>query len=214
MQPPVLHTILGQTFWLSASRAIFWESKKTLIVSDLHLGKSGHFRKAGIAVPQQVLQEDMQRLVSLLQYFSPETVIVVGDFFHSTANREHDFFRRWRDDLSARIVLVRGNHDILKADWYREAGIEVVEDHLCIDSFCFSHDRFEVPEGLYTFSGHIHPGVVINGLGRQSLRFPCFFFTRDYCVLPAFGKFTGLANMQPAKEDVVYALVEQSVIRL
>jgi DNA ligase-associated metallophosphoesterase len=214
MQPPVLHTIHGQAFWLSAERAVFWESQKTLIVSDLHLGKSGHFRKAGIPVPQQVLQEDMQRLVSLLHYFNPETVIVVGDFFHSTANREHEFFRRWREDLAPRIVLVRGNHDILKADWYRDAGIEVVEGHLCIDRFCFSHDRFEVPEGLYTFSGHIHPGVVINGLGRQSLRFPCFFFTPDYCVLPAFGKFTGLASMQAAKEDAVYAVVEKAVIKL
>ena len=30
---------------------MFWEEEKALIVSDLHFGKTGHFRKSGIAVP-------------------------------------------------------------------------------------------------------------------------------------------------------------------
>ena len=66
MQAPILHTIQEQHFWLSAHRAIFWEEQKALILSDLHFGKTGHFRKAGIAVPQQVYKEDLQRLISLL----------------------------------------------------------------------------------------------------------------------------------------------------
>ncbi|MDB5197716.1 MAG: metallophosphoesterase [Flaviaesturariibacter sp.] len=214
MQPPILHTIHKQKFWLSAQRSLFWEEQKALIVSDLHLGKSGHFRKAGIPVPQQVLKEDMQRLVTLLHHFNPEKLIVVGDFFHSTANLELDFFIRWRGDISQQIILVRGNHDILKKEWYASADIDVIESHLCIDRFCFSHDLYEVPEGLYTFSGHIHPGVLIHGLGKQSLRFPCFYFTEDYCVLPAFGKFTGLATVQPTKDDTVFAVVENAVIKM
>lgn len=215
MQPPLLHQIFEQHFWLSAQRALYWEEKKTLVVSDLHLGKSGHFRKAGIAVPAQVLMEDMQRLVTLLHYFNPKQLIVVGDFFHSTNNPEHDFFKRWREDLShLKIILVKGNHDILKKEWYAAAGIELINDYLCMDQFCFSHDRYDVPEGLYTFSGHIHPGIVVNGLGKQSLRFPCFYFSSSYCILPAFGTFTGLANVQPAKDDVVYAVVEKSLVKL
>lgn len=214
MQPPVLHTIHDQKFWLSAQRSVFWEAQKTLIISDLHLGKSGHFRKAGIPVPQQVLKEDMHRLLTLLHHFKSEKLIVVGDFFHSTANLELDLFTRWRADLDLPIILVRGNHDILKKEWYAGAGIEVVENHLCIDQFCFSHDLDEVPEGLYAFSGHIHPGIVIHGLGKQSLRFPCFYFTPTYCVLPAFGGFTGLATVRPAKADKVYAVVENAVIRI
>ncbi|RYY98025.1 MAG: ligase-associated DNA damage response endonuclease PdeM [Chitinophagaceae bacterium] len=215
MQPPLLHTHLGQRLWLSAQRALFWEEERILLLSDLHLGKSGHFRKAGIPVPAGVMKEDMQRLLHLLGHFRPERLVVVGDLFHSRDNREHDLFRRWRDDLpDQRITLVRGNHDILSKDWYREAGIEVVEEPMRIGPYCFAHDPADAPAGVYTFCGHLHPGVVLHGLGRQSLRFPCFYFAPEYCILPAFGKFTGLANVHPQKTDIVFAVVEQSVIRM
>jgi uncharacterized protein len=44
------HTISDNTFLLSTNRTIFWEEGKVLILSDLHLGKSGHFCKADIAI--------------------------------------------------------------------------------------------------------------------------------------------------------------------
>jgi hypothetical protein len=55
---------------------------------------------------------------------------------------------------------------------------------------------------------------VINGLGKQTLRFPCFYFTPRYSILPAFGKFTGLASVQPSSKDVVYAIAEETLIKL
>lgn len=213
MKAPLQHKILDQTFWLTPQRALFWEEQKALILSDLHLGKTGHFRKAGIAVPQAVLKEDLQRLLMLAQHFHPEQLIVVGDFFHSRANLEHELFKRWRHDVPhLAIRLVRGNHDILEAEWYRQAAIEVLEDDLLLGDFCFTHERCEDSKAPFTFCGHIHPGVVIEGLGRQSLRFPCYYLTPSYCILPAFGKFTGLAPVRPRKEDTVYAIVEDALI--
>lgn len=215
MKAPLLHKLNGQTLWLSAERALFWEEQKALVLSDLHLGKTGHFRKAGIAVPQAVLREDMQRLMTLLHYFKPGQLIVVGDFFHSHANRELELFQRWRGDVpDLSIKLVRGNHDILTAEWYAEAAIEVIELDLKLEPFAFTHDNCGFSAAAYTFCGHIHPGIVINGLGRQSLRFPCFYFTPQYCILPAFGKFTGLAAVQPTAGDAVYAIVEQTLMRI
>ena len=60
---PFSYRIKGQQLWLSADRCIFWEEEKALIVSDLHFGKTGHFRKSGIAIPPSVYKEDLQRLV-------------------------------------------------------------------------------------------------------------------------------------------------------
>ena len=34
---------------------------------------------------------------------------------------------------------------------------------------------------------------------RERVRLPCFFFTRDYAILPAFGPFTGMADVEPRK---------------
>ena len=69
MQAPVSHKLSGQTFWLSAQRIIFWEEQKVLILSDLHLGKTGHFRKAGIAVPQAVYKEDLATAFKFVALF-------------------------------------------------------------------------------------------------------------------------------------------------
>ena len=215
MQAPTPYKIHGQNLWLTAQRSVYWEEEKALIASDLHFGKTGHFRKWGIGVPQNIYKEDLQRLISLLHYFKPQKLIVVGDFFHSSANTELDWFKRWREDFAhIKIILVRGNHDILNESWYKEAAIEVVHPTLQIASFLFSHDQCEIAAGVYSFCGHIHPGVIIHGLGKQSLRFPCFYFGEDYCILPAFSKFTGAVAMDRSAADVIYAIVENELVKL
>jgi len=213
MEAPIPHTISGQQLWLSAQRSIYWEAEKALIVSDLHFGKTGHFRKAGIGVPQNVYKEDLQRLVSLLHGFRAEQLIVVGDFFHSSANMELDLFRRWRADFrSLQVRLVRGNHDILHSDWYADSSIEVIEGDLRVQNLRFIHEPCDAVEGYYTFCGHIHPGIMLQGLGRQSLRLPCFYFGAQQCILPAFSKFTGLALLPQQKGSTVFAIAENKLV--
>jgi len=38
----------------------------------------------------------------------------------------------------------------------------------------------------------MHPGIRIDGLAKQSLILPCFYFNGSNFVLPAFGYLTGL----------------------
>jgi DNA ligase-associated metallophosphoesterase len=217
MLVPTPYKLMQQQLWLSADRCIFWEEEKTLIVSDLHFGKTGHFRKYGIAVPQSVYKNDLQRLVHQLQYFQPKKLIVVGDLFHSSENKELQLFCKWRNDFpSLEIHLVKGNHDILHEDWYREAGICVWDEELSVPPFHFRHDLGEAApiSGRYLFSGHIHPGVRIKGMGKQSLCLPCFYFAQNFCVLPAFSEFTGTARIDPENGDAVFAIVEKKLVQL
>jgi len=212
MQQIIPKIILGNNFLLSPDRAIYWEEKKTLILSDLHFGKTGHFRKAGIPVPQSVFKEDIQRFVTLLQSFKPGRVIVIGDMFHSRDNKEHELFIKWRKDFEQlHLQLVMGNHDILHRDWYHEAGIDTIQNKLDIGCFSFVHDINDTGnencEEIYIFSGHIHPGISIQGLSKQSLRFPCFYFAKQYAVLPAFSKFTGYHPIKPKRGENVYAII-------
>jgi uncharacterized protein len=236
MQPAFSHRIRGQQLWLSPHRCLFWEEERSLILSDLHFGKTGHFRKAGIAVPQSVYREDLLRLLSLIQYFQPRQLLVVGDLFHSRENKELDLFRRWRDDFpDLGIRLILGNHDILHEVWYEKAGITVTLDSLRVGPFAFIHDIDEMGEEdarasdtrsasvvvgqdrtagtagkaemPYFFSGHLHPGIRIRGMGKQSLQFPCFYFGGQYAILPAFGKFTGTVSIDPPPESNVFAIL-------
>jgi DNA ligase-associated metallophosphoesterase len=212
VQVPEKLLLHQQTLWLSPERCIFWEEQNSLIVSDLHFGKTGHFRKSGIAIPQNVYKEDLQRLVDQLQYFKPAQLIVVGDLFHSAANKELELFLKWRNDFqSLHIELVKGNHDILKKEWYSSANISVTTDHLSLANFCFVHDIKEACEASagidYYFSGHMHPCISVKGIGRQELKFPCYYFNNEYAVLPAFGKFTGTALIEKKAKDIVYAII-------
>ncbi|TAG12517.1 MAG: ligase-associated DNA damage response endonuclease PdeM [Sphingobacteriia bacterium] len=218
MTAPILHIVEQNRFWLSPHRAIFWEDEKALIVSDTHFGKTGHFRKHGIAVPPQVYQEDLQRFFNLIHEFKVEKIIIVGDFFHSVANEELNLFLKWRSDfLPIHFILVRGNHDILHNNWYTGADIKVYDGVFTLNGFQFVHDPAILTttnKSLFTFSGHIHPGIAIKGMAKQSLKFPCFYFTQHQCILPAFSKFSGLKIMKQKKGSRVFILNEGAVIPL
>ncbi len=213
----VLHSILNNRFILSADRTIFWEEEKALILSDLHFGKSGHFRKNGIGIPQNVFKEDLQRLFSAIQYYLPKKIIIVGDLFHSKSNSEHDLFLKWRQDIpQLEFHLVMGNHDILPASFYETATLTIHRPYLQLGNFVFTHDLadMDLDTNLFYFSGHIHPGVKIEGLARQSLQVPCFYFNDQFAILPAFGKFTGTHAISVSKKDKVYALAGNKVLCL
>ncbi len=216
MHAPVKHTINDQTFWLSPQRCIFWEEQQALILSDLHLGKTGHFRKHGIAVPQKIFTEDMQRLIDQIAYFKPRQVIAVGDLFHSEANKEMDLFLKWRNDFPAiDFILVKGNHDILQTEWYAQANVRVYHGQWKLDTIHFVHDPGDidvtVSDVQYIFSGHLHPGIYFHGAGKQSLQFPCFHFSSSHAILPAFSKFSGMASVRAKKNDRVFAIVDDKI---
>jgi DNA ligase-associated metallophosphoesterase len=218
MKAPLSFTIAGQQIWLSPLRAIFWEKPKVLIVSDLHFGKTGHFRKAGIAVPQYIYRNDLQRLFDLIQYFKPVKIIMAGDFFHSSANKEAELFGKWRQDHQhISIQLVMGNHDILSEDWYLSNCIEVHKEVYNEGPFSFVHEwsaDLDTETDTYYFSGHIHPGVRLNGAGRQSLRLPCFYFDKKNAILPAFSEFTGLSMLEPSAVSRVFVIANQQILSL
>lgn len=213
----IRHTILGNSFLLSAARCIFWEEAKALILSDLHFGKTGHFRKNGIAVPQTIFKEDIQRLTAQVQYFKAEQLIIVGDLFHSHENKEMELFARWRNDFAGLPVkLVIGNHDILPPGWYQQHNIECIQDQWQAGPFIFTHDKAECGDAddRYIFSGHVHPAVTLSMGARQSVKLPCFYFSKTHAILPAFGRFTGMHTIRPGRTDTVFAIAQNKVIRL
>lgn len=220
MYNPIPHIVNNNTFWVSPDRCLFWEEQNILILSDLHLGKAGHFRKAGIPVPKDVNKADLQRLITQLLFFKADRVIIVGDFTHSAANKELELFRKWRNDFPLfRFDLVKGNHDILEDHWYIETGIILHQKELLINGFCFRHENETTDPltqpgcGHFTISGHVHPGIRMSGRGKQELRLPCFYFTDKQCILPAFSKFTGTYKVEPKKNDVVYAITGTELIK-
>ena len=204
--------ILEQTFILHPSGAMFWEEEDLLVISDVHLGKVAHFRKHGSAIPRQALKGNFLKLDLVTGYFDPAKIIFLGDLFHSYINNEWQHFEKWIQDISAEVILVEGNHDVISPFKYEALGVEVIPE-LIQGQFLFTHHPEERP-GVFNFSGHLHPGVKINGTARQELKLPCFFRRKNQLILPAFGEFTGKHILDPKNGDEVYVVTKKEVILL
>ncbi len=198
---------------LSPKKAVYWPKQKLLIVSDLHLGKVSHFRKNGISVPTEARFSNLIQLELLIHEFLPQTVLFLGDLFHSDYNLEWEEFGRFIQQFSSiRFLLVEGNHDRLAPHQYQKFGIEVTVDSLTIPPFVFTHIPLEeAPAKGYVLSGHIHPGVILKGKGKQRLRLPCFFFSQHQAILPAFGDFTGKYTLEPTQNDRVFVIAGTAI---
>jgi metallophosphoesterase superfamily enzyme len=120
--------IYNQNFTLHCSGAIFWNDKNTLLIADVHLGKVTHFRKNGFAIPNEALHRNFDKLMEVVAYFKATKILFLGDLFHSTKNSEWDLFVKWSQNCGCELVLIAGNHDIIKPYNYQELGVKVVDE--------------------------------------------------------------------------------------
>ena len=181
-----------------------------LLISDVHLGKVSHFRKFGAAVPQKAIQKNFDTMDEVVAFFQPSTLVFMGDLFHSSLNKEWELFEKWTSKITANLILVVGNHDIISPIKYEELNIQVVSE-IQSNRFLLTHHP-EVREGFFNFCGHIHPAIRLTGLGRQSVRLRCFFKTEKQLLLPAFGEFTGSFTLEPKENCQVFALLGDTVL--
>jgi uncharacterized protein len=209
------HTVklLHEEFILHRSKVIYQPSCSMLICADIHIGKVGHFRSNGIALPRLVNKNNFWKLSEALDFFNPSSLMVVGDMVHSKENHEWDEFWDFLDNYPhVSRILVRGNHELYDDEVYAAHGFEV-RDVYEKDGIIFTHEPMEeVPEGCYNIAGHVHPAIRMHGAGKQHLRLPCFWFGVDQAVLPSFGAFTGSKTIQPKRGDRVFVVTDEAVV--
>lgn len=192
-------------------KAIWWEDLRMLFIADFHIGKSSHFRKAGIPVPTQVAHSNMKRFIELLQWYQPKDVVFLGDLFHSQANREWQYFTDLLHQFpQVHFHLIKGNHDVLPEKLWQQAPIRM-QTTWQVGPFLLTHEPMESVD-LLNLCGHVHPGVVLRGQARQGIKLPCYYFDKKHLILPAFGQFTGLHAMKPQKGHRVFAVTQESVL--
>jgi len=200
---------------LDKERAIYLPSQKLLAISDLHLGKAAHFRKAGLSVPNSVSKNDLDRLSKLVHHYKPEILLINGDMFHSDYNSEIDEFAKWKENFrEIEFVLVKGNHDKQRKEVYHNLNIKTPKVSYNCASFCFVHDTNNCISELYPIGGHIHPGISISNKAKQRLKFPCFYFGEKHAILPAFSNFTGLQILKATENDLVFAITPTKIIEV
>jgi DNA ligase-associated metallophosphoesterase len=212
-----LPTIVGgERVVLYAERALSWPRQRTLFVADVHLGKGAAFRAGGVPIPRGSTATDLARLTRLVAASDATRLVVLGDFLHAKAGRVAALaqaFVAWRAQHAALdVVLVRGNHDARAGDPPREWHIVTVDEPHPLPPFLACH-RVDAPPTGYALCGHVHPGMRIDAAG-ESARLPCFVLGARRAILPAFGRFTGLADIIPLAGERIVAIAGRALFEL
>lgn len=203
-----------QKLVLLPEKAIYWEDRRALLLADTHFGKVTHFRKSGISIPDGAAIQNLFGLQGLLDKMKPESVYFLGDLFHSEMNSEWIYFKELIQKYPAvQFKLIQGNHDIFHEMTYQKGQFEFFDTPLTLGPFILSHEPMEDFQSGYNLCGHIHPGVKLFGQARQALRFPCFSFSKNQGILPAFGEFTGLHLLKPKKSDQIFVIAQNQIIQ-
>ncbi|MBK1883877.1 ligase-associated DNA damage response endonuclease PdeM [Luteolibacter pohnpeiensis] len=177
---------------------------RTLVVSDVHLGKAAAFQAKGLAVPEGDTEADLTRLLNLSHEVQARRLIINGDLFHSPAGispRLESLLQQWIEKLGIPVELVIGNHE----EKFKRLpdGLNPARIIDC-NGFHLVHDPADAPDGVPTICGHWHPVARIADGKRTSLRLPCFLLRHEMLVLPSFGTFTGGRIVEIQKNDRVF----------
>lgn len=199
---------------ITAERTLWFERKRTLFLSDVHLGKATHFRKAGMYISGKTGFKDLDRIAFQLRHYQPNRIVFLGDLFHSEYNQEWEAFIDLRNHFEeVDFILVEGNHDIMDLKFYERAGMKVIEEGYVEDGWEWRHHPSENPKGMQ-ICGHIHPGVRIRGKARQSLTLPCFVHEPKRFIFPAFGRLTGKVRYEGASGSRYYAIAGSEILEV
>ena len=202
--------LANQTFVLHHSGTMFWEEQQMLLISDVHLGKISHFRKYGSAVPQAAISENFRKMDQVVEFFSPKSIVFMGDLFHSSLNMEWDLFTEWLETIEIPVILVAGNHDVISELKYEALGVKIFSE-IILEGLLLTHHP-EERDGLFNICGHLHPGFKLRGTGRQMLPLRCFYKNKEQLIMPAFGEFTGNFWVSPNEGDRIFAITKTEVI--
>ncbi len=120
---------------------------------------------------------------------------------------------QWREEwMDLHVTNVRGNHDLKAGDPPAEWRIELVDEPHCEPPFAWQHHPSNIP-GFHSMGGHLHPAVLLEGMGNN-IKAPCFWFRSRSAVVPSFSDFTGSSRVKPRPGDAVFAVNGDEIAEL
>jgi DNA ligase-associated metallophosphoesterase len=182
--------------------ALYWPSRRALLVADLHLEKGSWFARLGQMLPPYDSLATLSDLTALAVSTSAEEIWCLGDSFHDRHGCDR-LPERAREMLvaltsSTRWTWITGNHDPAFADPCGGAIMDEAE----VDGLFLRHEA-NPAETRPELSGHFHPKLRISLRGRKVSR-RCFVATDRKLILPAFGSLTG--GLDASHPEIVRAV--------
>jgi DNA ligase-associated metallophosphoesterase len=182
--------------------ALFWPSRRALLIADLHLEKASWFARLGQMLPPYDSVATLTDLTALVESTGAAEIWCLGDSFHDRFGCER-LPERPREMLTAltgatRWTWITGNHDAGLLD---HCGGRIAEEAE-VEGLVLRHEA-DPAELRPELSGHFHPKLRVSHRGRLVSR-RCFVATERKLILPAFGSLTG--GLDAAHPEIVRAV--------
>lgn len=198
----------GHDFDIVPQGALYWASRRALIVADLHLEKASWFARGGQMLPPYDSAATLADLRGIVGALDPAEIWCLGDSFHDAAGPD-------RLSADARAVLraltaatrwtwITGNHDAGAA--LADGCGGVVRDIAVVDGVVLRHEA-DPGDPRPELSGHFHPKLRVQQRGRHISR-RCFVAGATKLILPAFGSLTG--GLDAAHPEIARAVGRQA----
>ena len=215
--------LVNFSFIFDLSGALFISEINTLVISDLHFGKSFSFAKVGNFLPPYDINETIEKIRKLIEKYSPKQIISLGDSFHESKTL------KMIDKISIKkinkafnqldVIWIDGNHDENLKNKKLIYG-KFKKNHT-FSSLTFTHIKSrKLENNLFEFSGHFHPKISFKH-NKINYLCKCFVLGKNFCILPAFGSFTGGLDINSSelkqilpKDKTIIAIGKKKLIEI
>lgn len=194
---------------LSPQRALVQHDSRTVIVSDLHLGRPVTTRLPGAGEELVTDADTLDRLARLCEANATESLIILGGLFDAPEGVSPAVFARlaaWRERVSyLDIFNVRGD-DPAVVDAPEHLGIEVWDTPVRDGDVVYAPEAVSRKDALVV-AGGVHPAVRLAQKHHLTgtATWPAFVFGQRGAVLPAFNAPRGMRCVKPAVGDQIFA---------
>ena len=172
--------------------------KDHLILGDLQLGYEQVASRHGVALPKFQLQDILERLGKIFRKVTATTLLINGDV-------KHDFGRildqEWQEILQffdfclrhvQKIIIVKGNHDLLIDPIADKRNIQVVDSYTLGDALIIHGHKLSKETAPVIIIGHEHPAVSFKE--KPGEKYKCYLVGKwkqsILLVMPSFNPLT------------------------
>ncbi len=184
----------------------------TLVLADIHLGKSATFRARGLPVPEGDTTDDLGRIDSMINTYEVKQLVIAGDMVHASDGLTKytlESIRSWLESLSIPMVLTEGNHD--RKSFLPALKLDRVK-FISADGIHITHEPKDLPKETPGIAGHLHPSYTLKDRSKVGIKLKGYHLCYPHhLVLPAFSQFTGTHPISPSIGDKFFSVTENQL---
>ena len=194
--------------------------KRIMAIGDLHLGYEASLNASGVFVTRTLLETMMSELKNVFERTGKvDEIVLLGDVKHTFGNilreewKDTDKIISFLKENCYKIIVIKGNHDVLTEVIGKRVGFEVVDKYIVGDTGFIHGDRdfkeLWEKEVKRVILGHLHPAIFISDSVKRE-KYKCFlkgeYNKKEFLIVPSFISANEGTDMRDYETDLPWKL--------